>query len=227
MMDCDGLERMRVFAFKNPGEWVFLCTQKPWRLNMKKVIILLMAIAVAMGAFALQAGDEVEKIVEKKIVVAMNTDDFELDEIDISDLAVGDAETIVTESGKTIDLLRTEDGVEIYVDGEMMDIPHMGAHGGHKVVNATVEVICDDEDEECEKVVWMSEDGEIDEEALHEFLGVHGADVDIDIVHGGHHDGAHKVIVIESESEIADVEGLHEAHEGKVIVIRKQVEETL
>ena len=149
---------------------------------MKNVIILLVAVAVAMGAFALQAGDEVEKIVEKKIVVAMSTNDFELDEIDISDLAVGDAETIVTESGKTIDLLRTEDGVEIYVDGEMMDIPHMGDHG---------------------------------------------ADVDIDIVHEGHHDGTHKVIVIESDSEIEDVDSLHEAHEGKVIVIRKQVEETL
>ena len=194
---------------------------------MKKVIILLMAVAVAMGAFALQAGDEVEKIVEKKIVVAMSTDDFELDEIDISDMAVGDAETIVTESGKTIDLLRTEDGVEIYVDGELMDIPHMGAHGGHKVVNAKVEVICDDPDEECNEVVWMNEDGEIDEDALHEFFEAHGADVDIDIVHEGHHDGAHKVIVIESDMEIEGADGMHEAHEGKVIVIRKQVEETL
>ena len=149
---------------------------------MKKVIILLAAVALAMGTIALQAGDHAEKVIEKKIVVAMSTDDFELDEIDISDLAVGDAETIVTESGKTIDLLRTEDGVEIYVDGEQIDIPHMGAHG---------------------------------------------ADVDIDIVHEGHHDGAHKVIVIESDSEIEDMDGLHEAHENKVIVIRKHVEETL
>ena len=107
--------------------------------------------------------------------IALSTDVFELDEIDISHLAVGDAETIVTASGKTVDLLRTEHGVEIYVDGELMDLPHMGAHGGHE----------------------------------------------------GHHDGTHKVIMIESDSEIEDVDGLHEAHESKVIVIRKKVEESL
>jgi hypothetical protein len=41
------------------------------------------------------------------MVIALQTDDFELAETDISDLEIGDAETIYTESGKTIDLLRT------------------------------------------------------------------------------------------------------------------------
>lgn len=195
---------------------------------MKNVIVLLSALALASGALALQAGDEAGKVVEKKMVVAISTDEFELDEFDISDMAVGDAETIVTESGKTVDLLRTEDGVEIYVDGELLDLPHMGAHGGHKVVNATVEVICESEDEEkCDEMVWMTEGGELDEEALHLLHEAHGSDVDIDIVHDGHHDGTHKVIVIESDSEIEGVDGQHEAHDGKVIVIRKKVAETL
>lgn len=195
---------------------------------MKKVIVLLAALALVAGAVSLQAGDDVEKVVEEKIVIALATDDFELDEIDISDLAVGDAETIVTESGKTVDLLRTEDGVKIYVDGELMDLPHMGAHGGHKVVSATVEVICDDEeDAECNELVWITEDGEVNEEAIRILHEKHGADVDIDIVHEGHHDETHRVIMIESESEIEDIDGLHEAHEGKVIVIKKKVQDTL
>ena len=142
---------------------------------MKNVILMLLAMALMVGAIALQAGDDEGKVVEKKMIIALSTDDFKLDEVDISHLAVGDAETIITGSRQTVDLLRTEDGLEIYVDGELLDLPHMGAHGGHE----------------------------------------------------GHHDGTHKIIMIESDSEIEDVDGLHEAHEAKVIVIKKKFEETL
>ncbi|MFT5351471.1 MAG: hypothetical protein ACI9MF_002294, partial [Gammaproteobacteria bacterium] len=62
---------------------------------------------------------------KEKMVVELKTNDFEIAETDISDLAIGESETIVTESGKTIDLLRTAEGIEIYMDGELMDMPHM------------------------------------------------------------------------------------------------------
>ena len=59
---------------------------------------------------------------EKKMVIALKTDNFELTETDISSLAIGEAQTIETESGKMIDILRTSDGVEIYVDGELLQM---------------------------------------------------------------------------------------------------------
>lgn len=123
---------------------------------------------------------------EKKMVIALRTDDFELAETDISDLEIGDSETIYTDSGRTIDLLRTEDGVEIYVDGELIDLSHHGAkslHGGHNLVHKRMVLDCDLE-EDCEDLAWISEDGEIDVESLH------GED---------HHE---KVIVIKKKVEL-------------------------
>jgi hypothetical protein len=109
------------------------------------------------------ASEEPVVIEEKKVVIQLKTDDFELHETDISHLEVGDAETIYTESGKRIDLLKSKDGVEIYIDGELLDIP---AHEEHKIVHKHVEVICDDE-AECDEHVWISEDSDLDAKAMH------------------------------------------------------------
>ncbi len=56
------------------------------------------------------------------MVIALNTDDFNLHETDISELTIGESQTIGTDSGKVIDLLRTADGVEVYIDGELLDM---------------------------------------------------------------------------------------------------------
>jgi hypothetical protein len=96
---------------------------------MTKLLIHLVAVAVFMvGSMAVSAG---EPEAEATIVIALTTDDFDLPETDLSDLAIGDAKTIHTESGKTVDLLRTEEGVEVYVDGELLDLVHEGVHGDH------------------------------------------------------------------------------------------------
>ena len=65
---------------------------------MKVIIPLLTGFLVLSGAMAALAGGE-EADVEKKIVIALSTDDFETEETDLSHLAVGDAETIITEDG--------------------------------------------------------------------------------------------------------------------------------
>ncbi len=91
-------------------------------------LALLFTVLCAGSAFA---------DVSETMIIKLKTDDFEIAETDISELQVGEAETIVTDSGKTIDLLRTADGLEIYVDGEMLDIPEMsgdGLHGGCEMV---------------------------------------------------------------------------------------------
>jgi len=134
------------------------------------------------------------------MVIALKTDQFELTETDISDLAVGEAQTITTDSGKVLDILRTVDGVEIYVDGELLDmnIDEDGVHEDH-VVRKHVEVICDSA-EECDKNIvihagdddsgWVSEDGE---------------DIDLEELHQVHENGdEHKVVVIRKKMVTKD-----------------------
>jgi hypothetical protein len=138
-----------------------------WRKSMKsKLTLVAAALVLALGTATAVAGDSAE-IHEERMVIALITDDFELPETDVSHLAVGDAETVFTESGQTIDILRTADGIEIYVDGELIDAGS-DMHG-HRVVHKRVEVVC--EEEECEELVWMSEDGETGPD-LHE-IGAH------------------------------------------------------
>ena len=131
----------------------------------RKYIFALAVTLIAAGIVSANAGDH-------KMVVAVKTGDFERVETDISHLGVGDAETIHTESGKTIDLLRTQDGIEIYVDGELMDTGmggDQGLHEDHHVIHKNVEIICESEDD-CDEMVFMSEDEDIDVEVLHEEL---------------------------------------------------------
>lgn len=134
-----------------------------------KIILLLAAAILALSTVSLTAGEHAEQTVEMKMVIALHTDDFELAETDISGLEIGEAETIYTESGKTIDLLRTADGVEIYVDGELLETGFDGEeciHEGHHIVHKRIEVICES-DEDCEEVACISGDEDIDLLSLH------------------------------------------------------------
>ena len=167
------------------------------------------AALLLTGAVSAQAGAEHDRVMDEQLVVALKTEHIEIPETDISHLAVGESETIVTEYGRTVDLLRTEDGVEVYLDGELLDIP---MHGEEHVVHETIEILCDTK-EDCDEVIWMTEHGDIDLDALEA-------------------DGAHKVIHIHKETEVVggDVDIDHdvemdetiEHHGEKVIIIRKK-----
>jgi hypothetical protein len=170
---------------------------------------------------------------EKKVIIALETDGFELAETDISSLAVGEAKTIETESGKVIDILRTVDGAEVYVDGELLEMD-FGTEGLHEelMIRKHVKVICDD-DEECDKHVVIHSDGdhefsmdmtddgdnifihkeieisctdEDDETSCEEMVWISdGEDIDFEELHKAHADGeAHKVIVIRDHSDSND-----------------------
>jgi hypothetical protein len=141
-----------------------------------KLMLVLAVAAFTLSTSAVSAGEHGQAGAEKKIVIALKTDDFELVETDLSDLSVGDAETIYTESGQTVDLLRTEDGVEVYIDGELIDTGD-GAHERHHVIHQEIEIECESE-EECEDMDF---------------------DIDIDSAHGGkHHE---RVIIIKKKVE--------------------------
>lgn len=155
-----------------------------------------------------------EVVMDQKMVVALKTPHFEIAETDISHLAVGESETLVTDSGRTVELLRTEDGVEVFLDGAKLDIP---MDGEEHVVREEIEIHCDS-DEDCESLSWVSEDGEIDLEALEA-------------------EGEHRTIVIRKETEIVggetaidvdvDAEGDGEGRAEKVIIIRKKPDDEI
>lgn len=120
----------------------------------------------ALATFAFLAASSAQAGSEEKMIIALKTDNFELTETDISTLAVGEAQTIETDSGKVIDILRTTDGVEIYVDGELLEInlDQDGLHEQH-MVRKHVEIICDG-DEGCDENIIMltSETSDITED---------------------------------------------------------------
>jgi hypothetical protein len=154
-----------------------------------------------MAAFALLATTNVQADTEEKMIIALKTDDFELAQTDVSALAVGEAQTIETDSGKVIDILRTTDGVEIYVDGALLEMSfaNEGLHEDH-MMKKQVEVNCDS-DEECDTSVfvfvgddadtsdWVTED--VDAEKLHE-------------MHMQGESEGHKVIMIKKHVVIED-----------------------
>lgn len=131
---------------------------------------------------AAQAGDSRHE----HHVIKIKTGDADLVEADLQDLAIGESRTIVTDSGKTVDLIRTTEGVEVYIDGELMDFNgSLPAGAKHvQVVDKRVEVVCD-EGEECDDMVWVHADGDYA--------------YDIESLHGT--DAPHQVIVIEKQVE--------------------------
>jgi len=198
---------------------------------MNKTMLFPAACFFILGVSNVLAGAEPETVVEEKIVIALETDDFAIEETDLSHLAVGDAETIITESGKTVDMLRTEDGVEIYVDGELLDTG--GMHDGHHTVHR-IEIICDGDEDDCADLEAMAaiEDIEIDKihSDGHEVIIVRGdgddADIDIEALTNGPHE-VHGTVHIVKEFENVDIDELDENHNREVIIIRKKVEDEI
>ena len=183
----------------------------------------------ALATVALLATTPVQAETEDKIVIALKTDQFELAETDISKLAVGEAKTIETESGKVIDILRTVDGAEVYIDGELleMNFDDEGLHEKH-MIRKHVEIICDD-DEDCEKHVVIHADDNSD---ISEWITEDGANViihkEIEVTCTDDEDGTNcsNTMVWMSDDDEINLEKLHENHADgkghKVIVIKKK-----
>jgi hypothetical protein len=108
---------------------------------------------------------------EEKMMIAVQTDDFTLAETDVSELAIGESQSIETDSGKIIDVLRTSDGVELYIDGELLevDLVNEGLHKEHMLENlheiereSDLEISChnDADESDCGERVLLISDGE-------------------------------------------------------------------
>jgi len=147
---------------------------------------------LALASLVIFITTSVQADTQEKMVIALKTNDFELTETDISTLAIGEAQTIETESGRVIDILRTAEGAEIYVDGELLEMntDADGPDEKHRV-EKQVTVVCEEAGTSCsEHVVWNSDGEEIDLEELHEMHG------NQDMTEP---EKAHKVIVIKKQ----------------------------
>jgi hypothetical protein len=191
-----------------------------------KPVFTLMMITFLTSTSA-QAGSE------EKMIIALKTDNDTLVETDISELAIGEAKTIETSSGKVIDILRTTEGAELYVDGELleMDFDDETSHIAHKIrhkVKKHVEIICD-EGEECDETEIVFSD----EDVLFDWVSDDDVNIiineDIEFSCKDDEDGtscSDKVVWVSRGDDI-DLEEIHEIHQGdedhKVMLIRKEV----
>jgi hypothetical protein len=192
---------------------------------LKPVFTLVMITFLA--STSAQAGSD------EKMIIALKTDNDTLVETDISELAVGEAKTIETSSGKVIDILRTTEGAELYVDGELleMDFDDETSHIAHKIrhkVKKHVEIICD-EGEECDETEIVFSD----EDVLFDWVSDDDVNIiineDIEFSCKDDEDGtscSDKVVWVSRGDDI-DLEEIHEIHQGdedhKVMLIRKEV----
>ena len=184
----------------------------------------------ALVMFAILAASSVQAETQEKMIIALKTNEFELTETDISELAIGESQTIETESGRVIDILRTADGAEIYIDGELleMNFDDEGLHEEH-MIRKHVEINCAN-DEECDKNVFILAG---DDHDVTEFITEEGENViihkEIELVCTDEEGGTScsDRMVWASDSEEIDLEELHEMHQGgeghKVIVIKKKI----
>jgi hypothetical protein len=154
-----------------------------------------------------------------EIAVASEGDDAEIFEwhsadsgIDLSHLEVGQSETITNEDGRDVTVTRTEDGFDIAIDGENIDVMKIHGDGEHGDVmikkTKNIKIIKAGEDA---GVTIISSDT-IDEKTrqrLTEVLNEAGKDGEILFLDG---------------SELSGAETAHGRHE--VHVIKKEIDAT-
>jgi hypothetical protein len=184
----------------------------------------------ALVIFAILTSASAQAETREKMIIALKTTDFELTQTDISTLAIGEAKTIETESGKVIDILRTADGAEIYVDGELleMNFDDEGLHEEH-MVKKHVEIICED-GEECDKNVFIIKG---DDNHTLDLVGEDGKNIfihkEVELSCTDDEDGTScsEQMVWISDGEEIKLDELHKMHQDseghKVIVIKKKI----
>lgn len=153
---------------------------------------------------------------EETMMIEIKGDDMEIHKTDLSYLATGESEIIYTENGKELTLTRTENGMEVLVDGEKIETgPDMAE------VECKLEVIVKTDCENCEN-------------ELHEMLVVATADSeDINCAGGNTEieqswvsaDGTQRVFKRSSSSSDGNLSSDVNSGEGevRVIMIHKEV----
>jgi len=188
---------------------------------------------LALSVITMLATSPVQAENEEKMVIKIETDSFSLGTTDISSLGVGEVKTIETESGEVIDILRTLDEIEIYVDGELIELgfDHDPIGEVHMIRNH-VQITCDEEDDgDCGRhfVIHTQGDerittlitGEDDNVFLHE-------EIEISCSDDGDEANCNNHVVWTTEGGEINIESLHEermdAEGHRVIVITSKTD---
>ena len=122
--------------FRGPRITASIQTKQRGLKSMKTLKLLALAVTLTCGAAALA---DVEEKREMKIVIGgASSDDsatfhWTSDEpgFDMESMQVGETQSIVDESGRSVLITREAEGFRFDVDGETVVIPDMGAHGAH------------------------------------------------------------------------------------------------
>jgi hypothetical protein len=207
-------------------------------MHSRQVLLSAILLTTFCTCYAATA-DDATATMDREEVIALKTDNFELEDTVVSDLAVGESKTIFTDDDRTIDLLRTDEGLEIYVDGVLqdMDIHFFGEADEAGAGSHEIEIVCTG-DENCDQLVWVEADEDFDSTASADADEVHVIKREIRIECSDESDCDEPHVWIEEDgasldSDTADgdvhvirlhedTDGAHEGESNKVIVIRKK-----
>ncbi len=160
-----------------------------------QLISAVTAIAMLCALTAQIEADEPVVVKKEKVKVIVAGDDSEPQVVQLNgdDLEIGESRQIFTDDGKEIVVSRSEEGLEVSVDGETIDIGALhGAHGH----DGNIQVH--------HKVIEHLADG--DAKAM-VFVGKGGHEVDIEQIVADHGGKAHRVF-ISKDGETVDLEGI-------------------
>ncbi len=179
-----------------------------------RVILSLLAAVLLTATFAVAGEDDEPKIHTKHRVKLVTEVDSEPLVIEAEDLEVGETRQFFTDSGKEVVLTRTEEGLEVEVDGKKIDI---GMHGGdhHSMFSFGG-------GEKKSVFIRKEKHGEHEEgeHGEHRYLYVHG-DEDFEWVDGGEEDveiiALHHQSALERLREAGVLDEVDEATRQKII----------
>ena len=169
---------------------------------------------IALGATLLATPVCAGESLHSTHVIKIATGDAEVIEADMSDLGVGESLSFTTDSGRIVDVLRGADGIELFLDGELIDAGAPSAHDNDRLaLHEKVIIACSDDDDACSEAMHRIEGSDSD---INVFVARHDIEVVCDAT-----DDCDQTVWIESDGE-HDLETLHESGHHKVIVIRKE-----
>ena len=89
---------------------------------MKPAILATVAFLLGASGTALAKSDNLAPFELERMVVTPENGGTVIATLDSNDLRIGESQTVLTASGAVVNLLKTEHGIEIYVNGDLLGI---------------------------------------------------------------------------------------------------------
>lgn len=89
---------------------------------MNPAILAVVVVFLGVSGTAFAKSDNMAPFELERMVVTPANGGTVVTPLDSNDLRIGESQTVLTQGGAVVDLLRTESGVEIYVNGDLLGI---------------------------------------------------------------------------------------------------------